>query len=87
MEAVLAVVEKETGINQAIQSTGTTKQIVMTALYKYAGLNNREIGNLLGVDYSTVSQGRKRLRAKAEKDRKIRLVLENIDKGVSRIKI
>lgn len=86
-EAVLTVVEKETGIQQVIQSTGTARQIVMTALYKYAGLNNREIGELLGVDYSTVSQGRKRLRDKGEKDKKIRLLLDNIDKEVSRIKI
>ena len=86
-EEVLAVVEKEAGINRVIQSTGTDRQIIMTALYKYAGLNNREIGDLFGIDYSTVSQGRQRLRVKAEKDKKIRAVLERIDKEVSRIKI
>lgn len=50
LEAVLTVIEKETGNKDVIQSTGTSRQIVMTAFYKYAGLNNREIGNLLGVD-------------------------------------
>jgi hypothetical protein len=34
----------------------------MTMLYKYAAMNNREIGDLLDVDYSTVIQGRSRLR-------------------------
>ena len=87
LAAVIAVEEKETGIKDVIRSTGTTRQIVMTVLYKYAGLNNREIGELLGVDYTTVSQGRKRLRSKVAKDREIRLFIERIDGKVSRIKI
>lgn len=86
-EAVLAAVEEETGIQPVLESTGTTRQIVMTALYRYAGLNNREIGELLGVDYPTVSQGRKRLRDKAGKDKKIRRVFQNTEKKLSRIKI
>jgi putative transposase len=80
MEAVLAVVEKETGMSQVLLSTGTTRQVVMTALYNFAGLNNREIGDIMGVDYSTVSQGRKRLRDRAEKDQKIRLLIKRIKK-------
>jgi putative transposase len=77
-EEVLGVVAEETGINDLLHSTGTSRQIVMTALYNYAGLNNREVGNLLSVDYSTVSQGRKRLSKKAEKDNKIQVVLKCI---------
>jgi putative transposase len=80
MEAVLAVVEKETGMSQVLLSTGTTRQVVMTALYNFAGLNNREIGDIMGVDYSTVSQGRKRLRDRAEKDQIIRLLIKRIKK-------
>jgi len=76
METFLAIAEKETGVNQAMQSTGTTRQIVMTALYKYAGINNREIGELFGIDYSTVSQGRQRLRVKGEKNENIRTILK-----------
>ena len=87
MEAVLGVVEKETGAHQVLQSSGTTRQIVMTALYTYAGLNNREIGDILRVDYSTISQGRKRLREKAEKDKKITLLLGRIHRELSKIKI
>lgn len=86
-EKVLTVVAKETGIKDALQATGTTRQIVMTALYKYAGINNREIGNLLEVDYSTVSQGRKRLRCKAEKDKEIQSVIDCIESTLSKIKI
>lgn len=87
MDMVLEVVEKETGAYQVLQSTGTIRQVVMTALYTYAGLNNREIGAILNIDYTTVSQGRKRLREKAEKDKEISLLLERINWGVSRIKI
>lgn len=80
MDAVLAVIEKETGMSQVLRATGTTRQVVMTALYNFAGLNNREIGDIMGVDYSTVSQGRKRLRARAEKDQKISLLIERISR-------
>jgi REP element-mobilizing transposase RayT len=87
MEEVLALVSAETGIRDVINSSGTTRQLVMTALYKYAGFNNREIGDLLGVDYSTVSQGRKRLRDKTRSDQNIRLVLERLESKLSKIKI
>ncbi|MDW7773082.1 MAG: hypothetical protein SCH71_09355 [Desulfobulbaceae bacterium] len=65
LEDVLSVLEKETDVKNILRSTAL--QIVMSALYKYARLNNREIGDLFGVDYSTVSQGRKRLLTKAAK--------------------
>ena len=47
---LLAVVEQETGINQVLRSTGTTRLVVMTTLYNFAGLNNRKIGDIMGVD-------------------------------------
>jgi DNA-directed RNA polymerase specialized sigma24 family protein len=51
----------------------------MTMLYKYAGMNNREIGDLLGIDYSTVSQGRSRLRKKVAEEKYIRLLVQRIE--------
>ncbi len=79
MEIVLEIVEKQTGTRQALLSSGTTRQIIMTMLYKYAGLNNREIGELLGLDYSTVSQGRKRLREKSTKNKNLKTLLDKIE--------
>jgi hypothetical protein len=38
-----------------ITSSGYIRQIAMTVLYKYAGLNNREIEELFITDYSSVS--------------------------------
>ena len=41
-------------------------------LYRYAGLKNREIGELIELDYSTTSVGRKRLRKKLFNNSKLR---------------
>jgi len=43
--------------------------LLMRVLYQYGGLNQREIGELMGVDYSSVSVGRKRLEEEVRKDR------------------
>lgn len=87
LDDVLSVIEGENGVKDILRSTGTTRQLVMTVLYKYAGLNNREIGDLLGVDYSTVSQGRKRLLIKAASDKQLNHLLARIEGRLSRIKI
>ena len=88
-ELVLSGLAKELGLSpeEILTTSGQNRQISMTVLYKYAGLNNREIGELFGVDYSTVSQNRKRLLEKAEKDKKTRLKLDQIEIVMSRIKI
>jgi REP element-mobilizing transposase RayT len=41
---------------------GAARSIAMELLYRYAGMNQREIGELMAVDYSSVSVARKRLR-------------------------
>jgi putative transposase len=86
-DIVLAILQKEIGMKSVLTSVGVDKQIVMTMLYKYAGLNNREIGELLGVDYSTVSQGRKRLRDRSLKEKDTKTQLNRIEQKLSRIKI
>ncbi len=84
---VLSFLEIEFGVDSILTVTGTNKQIVMSMLYKYAALNNREIGDLFGIDYSTVSQGRKRLRDRVAKDQKTKINLHKIELKLSRIKI
>jgi hypothetical protein len=86
-KVVLATVERTLALSHFLQATGTARQIVMTALYTHGGLNNREIGELFGLDYSTVSQGRKRLREKIEKDADLKMLFQKIDRELSRIKI
>ncbi len=86
-DAVLSFLETKAGMESPLTEIGYNKQIVMTMLYKYAGLNNREIGELLGIDYSTVSQGRKRLRERIAGDKKVKRRVDKIERGLSRIKI
>ena len=63
-EKIVASAEKVLGKSiQWIRSEGgLNRQIVMDALSRIGGLKGREVGDYFGVDYSTVSQGRKRLR-------------------------
>ena len=48
---------------------GDHRGVLMKVLYEYGGLNQREIGNLMGLDYSSVSVGRKRIEETAKRDR------------------
>ncbi|MBI4744358.1 MAG: transposase [Actinobacteria bacterium] len=51
---------------------GNIKQIAMDLCYKYTNLSQQEIGKSFGnVDYSTVSQNRKRLKQKMQSDQKL----------------
>lgn len=63
-EAILAIVEKETGRGfEAIKKVKGDLRCLVMELYRHERLKGPEIGAIFGVDYSTVSQERKRLRA------------------------
>lgn len=47
---------------------GYIRAITMDLLFRYAGMNQREIGGLMALDYSTVSVARTRLREAMEKN-------------------
>lgn len=64
---------------------GTLRQITMDLLYRHGGMTNPEIGKMFGVDYSAVSQERRRLRLLIEKDKKIRSLLRTVESNMSRI--
>ena len=51
------------------------RQIAMEMAYRYTNSNQEEIGKMFGVDYSTVSQNRKSLKLKLEKELKGREIL------------
>lgn len=87
LEQVLDIIEQESGRGNLFETEGVLRQIVMTCLYTYAGLNNREIGERFGVDYSTVSQSRKRLRERVAKHPELASLMQRITTRVSRIKI
>ncbi|MCX5817527.1 MAG: transposase [Proteobacteria bacterium] len=48
---------------------GIARGLAMEMLYRYGGMNQREIGELMGIDYSAVSVARKRLAGMLEKDK------------------
>lgn len=84
-EEILQAVEKETGKSfEEIKGEGESiRQIAMDILYRVGGIKGVEIGRIFGVDYSTVSQGRKRLREKMQRDRKLRDLIERIERRMS----
>ncbi len=54
----------------------------MEMLYRYGGMNQREIGELLGIDYSAVSVMRKRVSALQGKDRDLSVKIERAKKRI-----
>jgi REP element-mobilizing transposase RayT len=79
-ERVLAILERILGLNREriIQERGAMRWLAMEALVRYGGMNNREVGLLMGLDYSTVSLGRKRLRRLLEKDASLSGMMEAV---------
>ena len=61
------------------------RQMAMELSYRYSNCKQKEIGTIFGVDYSTVSQSRARLKAKVKSNRKlekqfhrIQLIIDNL---------
>lgn len=82
-DKVIEIVCRETGKAwEQIKSTPDShRQILMKMLYRYTGLNNREIGELIGLDYSTVSVGRRRLKGKLFNNSNLRDLVRRIEEG------
>ena len=87
-EEIIEAIEKETGqdIESIKAGKGSIRQIAMDLLCRIGGLTGVEIGRMMGVDYSTVSQGRKRLREKLQKDKKLMQLLSRIETRLSIVK-
>ncbi len=51
----------------------------MDLLYRVGGLSGTETGEMMGVDYSTVSPGRKRLREKLKSDKHLSQIIKRVD--------
>ena len=57
---------------------GNARGLAMELLYRHGGLSQREIGELMGIDYSSVSVGRKRFRTLAEQDKEYKKLVTGI---------
>ena len=78
VEDILLVLEEisETSVKEIISEPGLLRQMAMDMLYRHGGLTNPEIGKLMGLDYSTVSISRKRLRKKISRDKQTKQLWE-----------
>jgi chromosomal replication initiation ATPase DnaA len=53
--------------------------MAMEMCYRYCAVNQQKIGEAFGVDYSTVSQTRGRLKRKLQKDSQAQVQFEEIE--------
>ncbi len=66
---------------------GDLRRMAMDLLYRYGGLKGPEIGALFGIDYSAVSQERKRLRERAAQEIGLKGMMERMEGLLSTIKL
>jgi hypothetical protein len=58
--------------------------VALEMVYRYGGMKQAEIGLLFGgLDYTALSRERKRLRERAEQDKKLRQALAEIESQMS----
>jgi len=80
-EKILTVISETTNLTQKeiLTRAGLIRQIAMDILYRIGGLTNREIGEIMKIDYSTVSVHRTRLRKKTISDKAISILIKEIE--------
>jgi putative transposase len=77
-ETILEVMEGVTGksIEEIRKEKGVLRQVVMELLYRVGGLRGHEIGRLLGIGYTSVSQERRRLKERLRNDRSLQVLFK-----------
>jgi REP element-mobilizing transposase RayT len=61
------------------------RKMAMELSYRYSNQKQKEIGEIFGVDYSTVSQNRARLKAKLKSSRKLNKQFNQIQKQILKV--
>jgi len=88
-ERIIKTITEELNIDRGEllrkRSRGYSRSLLMEMLYRYGGMNQREIGELMGVDYSAVSVGRKRFQVLQVKDRTLMKRIGNIINRLSQL--
>ena len=79
--------ETKKSFDEIKEERGIIRQIAMDLFYRVGGLSGTEIGEMLGVDYSTVSVGRKRLREKLKSDKHLSRLIKRVEVKLSIVKI
>lgn len=80
-DEILKAIGEVTGkrIEEIKGDRGHIRHIAMEMLSRLGGMKGKEVGDLFGVDYSTVSIGRKRLRERLAKDKDLGLIIKRIE--------
>jgi putative transposase len=80
-ETVLGVIEGVTGktIEEIRGERGALRQVAMELLYRVGGLKGHEIGRILGVGYTSVSQERRRFKERLRNDRNLQALFKRLD--------
>ena len=80
-ETILGVIEGVTGktIEEIRKERGVFRQVAMELLYRVGGLKGDEIGRLLGIGYTSVSQERRRLKERLKNDRNLHALFKRLD--------
>jgi putative transposase len=78
---ILGVIEEVTGksIEEIRKERGVLRQMVMELLYRVGGLKGHEIGRLLGIGYTSVSQERRRLKERLRNDRNLQALFKRLN--------
>ncbi|MBM4054330.1 MAG: hypothetical protein FJ264_06610 [Planctomycetes bacterium] len=81
-EEIIAALCKETekSFDEIKQERGIIRQVAMDLFYRVGGLSGTEIGEMMGIDYSTVSQCRKRLRERLKGDQHLSQMIERVER-------
>jgi REP element-mobilizing transposase RayT len=84
-EEIITIFLKETGktLEEVKHKKNPLRPVLMDLLYRVGGLTGVEIGKIFDVDYSTVSQSRKRLAMKEKKDKGLRKLIERMETNLS----
>ncbi|MBK5276808.1 MAG: transposase [Desulfuromonadales bacterium] len=88
-ETILELIEKETGkdLETLRKEKGSLRRMAIDLLYRFGGLKGPEVGALMGIDYTAVSQERKRLREAIAQDRELKEMMARLENCLSTSKI
>ncbi len=87
-EEIIGALCKETkkSFHEIKKERGIIRQMAMDLFYRFGGLSGTEIGEMMGIDYSTVSVGRKRLREILKRDKHLSQIIKRVEADLSMIK-
>jgi putative transposase len=78
LETVAAVTDTDQSVFLSRGYKGIERGLAMELLYRHGGMTQREIGELIGVDYSTISVARKRFRTIMDQDTSLRGLVASV---------